>query len=148
MSCIFCQINLKELKAHSIYKGHSCHAILDKFPLSEGHVLVLSKTHVGSVEKLPEAEFTEMWTVAKSVSKAMKSLDSTIKDVHFLINDGPSANQHIPHVHIHIIPRYGWDLGWLPVRFMTRFINPGNYFMKEAKRSKWAGALSEFMSDR
>jgi hypothetical protein len=31
---------------------------------------------------------------------------------------------------------------------MTRFINPGNYFMKEAKRSKWAGALSEFMSDR
>ncbi|GLQ33100.1 HIT family protein [Litoribrevibacter albus] len=142
MSCIFCQINQEQIPSHTIYQDDHCRAIVDKFPLSPGHVIVLSKTHQGSVDDLPETELTAMWSAARRISKAMKAADNSVKDVHFLINDGPAANQHVPHVHLHVIPRYGWDLGMLPVRFMTRFVNPLNHWGRSKESAQWAESLS------
>lgn len=143
MSCIFCQINQEALPAHTVYQDKHCRAIVDKFPLSPGHVIVLSRTHQGSVEYLPDDELTGMWRAAKRIAQAMKQTDSGIKDVHFLINDGPAANQHVPHVHLHVIPRYGWDLGMLPVRFMTRFINPLNHWGRSSASAQWAKSIAD-----
>ncbi|MFC3152507.1 HIT family protein [Litoribrevibacter euphylliae] len=142
MSCIFCQINQGALPAHTVYEDEHCRAIVDKFPLSPGHVIILSKSHQGSVDQLEDSELQGIWQAGRKISQAMKRVDSSIKDVHFLINDGPSANQHVPHVHLHVIPRYGWDLGFLPLRFMTRFLNPLNHWGKDASSRDWAAALS------
>jgi len=142
MSCIFCQINEGRLPTHTVYQDDYCHAIVDKFPLSPGHVIVLSKNHVGSIDALSEDELNAIWRAGRNISRVMKTVDPAIKDVHFLINDGPFANQHVPHVHLHVIPRYGWDLGLLPVRFMTRFVNPLNHWGKDKTSKAWAEAIS------
>lgn len=143
MSCIFCEINQEALPAHTVYRDETSHAIVDKFPLSPGHVIVLSQTHQQSVDDLSEQELQELWSAARRISQAMKQVDSSIKDVHFLINDGPAANQHVPHVHLHVIPRYGWDLGFLPLRFMTRFLNPLNHWGNNGRSAEWARSLNK-----
>lgn len=138
MSCIFCQINQGALPAHAVEVTEHTHAIMDKFPLSPGHIIVLSKTHASTVSALTSDERAALLDAGHRLSGALKKADDRIKDVHFLINDGPMANQHVPHVHLHVIPRYGWDLAKLPYRFMTRFANPLNYLLAEKRLSSWA----------
>jgi len=147
MSCIFCQINEQKLPAFSVYQDEFSHAIVDKFPLSPGHIIVLSKSHEGSIDGLSEQELSAIWKTARKVGQAMKKADAGVKDVHYLINDGTAANQHVPHVHLHVIPRYGWDLGLLPLRFMTRFMNPANYLGKDKSSGQWAAKLAELMTE-
>lgn len=145
MDCVFCQIRDKQLDAHLIAEFSDCFVIMDKFPLNQGHVLVVAKTHAGSMEQLPEHERHHMMDVAVKVTRAMKKASHKIKDVHYLINDGPVANQHVPHVHLHIIPRYGWDLTKLLRRFLTRFIDPIDRLIGDKALAKWCSDIQKHL---
>ncbi len=145
MSCVFCQINRSELPAYTVYRDNDCHGIMDKFPLSPGHVIVLSHSHVGSISELSSQERASLMEAGNKIGLALKATNKKIKDVHYLINDGPEANQHVPHVHLHVIPRYGWDLGLLPYRFLTRFANPLNYVLSDKRLSAWAEEIKSHL---
>ena len=88
-----------------IYQDDECIAILDKYPIDNGHSLVIpKKPH----EKLTDMDVDE---VAQLFSKIPKIANAIIKATNadaFSIaqNNGKAAKQIIPHVHIHIIPRY------------------------------------------
>ncbi|WP_299494399.1 HIT domain-containing protein [uncultured Shewanella sp.] len=146
MTCIFCKINNGVLPCISIYESNDCHVILDKFKLSRGHLLILSKRHKQSITQLTDKERSQLINVASNITLAMKRMDHSIKDVHFLINDGPSAYQHIPHVHLHLIPRYRCDTLYFLINMFTRYINPFNYIINK-KTLTWAKKLSLNIKD-
>ena len=104
-NCIFCDMLDGNLPCHMIYQDDDCIAILDKYPIDNGHSLIITKK---PYEKITDMDVDE---VAKLFSKIPKIANAIIKATNadaFSIaqNNGKAAKQIIPHVHIHIIPRY------------------------------------------
>tara|TARA_B100000745_G_scaffold99485_1_gene63473 strand:- start:16 stop:402 length:387 start_codon:yes stop_codon:yes gene_type:complete len=94
-----------KLSCHMIYEDNDCLVILDKYPIDNGHSLVITKK---PYEKLTDMNPDE---VAKLFSKIPKIANAIIKATNadaFSIaqNNGKAAKQIIAHVHVHIIPRY------------------------------------------
>ena len=103
--CIFCDMIEGKLSCHMIYEDNDCLVILDKYPIDNGHSLVITKK---PYEKLTDMNPDE---VAKLFSKIPKIANAIIKATNadaFSIaqNNGKAAKQIVPHVHVHIIPRY------------------------------------------
>ena len=94
-----------KLSCHLIYEDDDCLVILDKYPIDNGHSLIITKKHS---EKITDMNVDE---VSRLFSKIPKIVNAIIKATNadaFSIaqNNGKAAKQIIPHVHIHIIPRY------------------------------------------
>ena len=83
--------------------------IRDGFPVSPGHTLVIPKRHVGSFFELDQDEIQSMLALLKT---AKVVIDEEFKpdSYNIGINDGPQAGQTVPHVHMHLIPRYQGDV--------------------------------------
>jgi histidine triad (HIT) family protein len=107
--CIFCDILAGQSPASVIHEDALATVILDLFPVSDGHALVISRQHAAQVEGLDRGTLTHMLALAERVMAAQKQLDPSIEAHNLLINDGKVANQHVPHVHLHIIPRRRGD---------------------------------------
>jgi diadenosine tetraphosphate (Ap4A) HIT family hydrolase len=83
-------------------------AIRDGFPISNGHTLIIPKRHVGSFFETTQEEklaLLDLLEKAKSILK--KELNPPSFNIG--INDGKEAGQTVPHLHIHLIPRYEGD---------------------------------------
>ena len=94
-----------KLPSYMIYDDDDCLAILDKYPIDNGHSLIITRQH--------HEKITDMSTddVSRLFSKIPKIINAIIKatgaDAFSIAqNNGKSAKQIIPHVHIHLIPRY------------------------------------------
>ena len=104
MSCIFCKIRDGVAPSYKVYEDEHTLAFLDINPVSDGHILLITREHTQYIEELPEATAEVlMKTMMKIVPPVQRAMNST--DCNILINNGPNAGQLIPHVHIHIIPR-------------------------------------------
>lgn len=102
MECIFCKIKEYELENELSY------AIFDKTPVNEGHMLIIAKRHVQDFFDLTDEERSAMF---KLVCEARKLLDAkhSPDGYNVGVNCGQVAGQSVPHVHIHLIPRYTGD---------------------------------------
>ena len=103
--CIFCDVMDGKLPSYMIYDDDDCLAILDKYPIDKGHSLIITRQH--------HEKITDMSTddVSRLFSKIPKIINAIIKatgaDAFSIAqNNGKSAKQIIPHVHVHLIPRY------------------------------------------
>lgn len=85
-------------------------AFMDIYPLGEGHVLVIPKSHACRLEELDNATQSHLFDVANRIIEAQRRAGYGTEGTNLLINDGKAANQTIPHVHIHLIPRKRGDL--------------------------------------
>jgi diadenosine tetraphosphate (Ap4A) HIT family hydrolase len=103
--CSFCTLPASRIW----FEGETCRVIKDAFPITNGHTLVLPKRHVQSLFELEENELHEIYKLLK---KARNTLIDELGCDGFNvgINDGVSAGQTVPHVHIHLIPRLIGDL--------------------------------------
>jgi diadenosine tetraphosphate (Ap4A) HIT family hydrolase len=79
-------------------------AIVDAFPVSEGHILVVPKKHVASLYDLSPSEQAALWQLAGEV-RAYISERLHPDGFNVGINDGQAAGQTVMHAHIHVIPR-------------------------------------------
>ena len=84
------------------------YVIRDGYPISPGHTLVIPRRHVGSFFEISEAERAAMLAL---LDQAKAELDATQAPAGYNIgiNDGPAAGQTVPHLHLHLIPRYPGD---------------------------------------
>ena len=80
----------------------------DAFPISPGHTLVIPRRHTGSLFDLNDAERNALFAL---IDQAKQQIDAEFcPDGYNLgINDGPAAGQTVPHLHVHLIPRYLGD---------------------------------------
>lgn len=110
IGCIFCRIIKGEVFAHRVFENKRILAFLDMHPLSKGHTLVIPKCHVAQLEELnfedAGALFKSIYELVSKIQDAVNAPSSTIA-----INNGVESGQEIPHVHVHIIPRFKNDGG-------------------------------------
>lgn len=103
--CPFCTIP----KDRIIAAGKLAFVIEDGFPISPGHTLIIPCRHVGSWFQATPEERVEMLAL---LDARKTDLDRNLNpdDYNIGINDGPAAGQTIPHLHIHLIPRFRGDV--------------------------------------
>lgn len=104
--CLFCNFEKFEVVGEN---DHS-YAILDKFPVTELHTLVISKKHYDTVFELPSPELESIFYLAKECREIILEKDSSVQGFNFGSNSGEVAGQKIHHVHFHLIPRREGDI--------------------------------------
>jgi diadenosine tetraphosphate (Ap4A) HIT family hydrolase len=103
--CPFCNLP----KERVWFDSQDSLAILDGFPLTPGHTLVIPKRHVVSVFELPQEELNHLSVVVTKVRKILKAKYQP-DAFNIGINDGLAAGQTVTHAHIHVIPRKAGDV--------------------------------------
>ena len=105
MGCIFCDILSGNRDGHILYEDESHVAFLDKYPIDVGHSLVIPRKHHERITDMNPKDVGNLFEIVPKIAKAI--LDAAGADAFSLgQNNGRAAKQIIPHVHIHIIPRY------------------------------------------
>ena len=94
-----------KLSCHMIYQDDDCISILDKYPIDNGHSLVITKKPYKKIIDMDVDEVAKLFSKIPKIAKAI--IRATNADAFSIAqNNGKAAKQIIPHVHIHIIPRY------------------------------------------
>jgi ATP adenylyltransferase len=122
--CFLCEASRDEDDAKSlvIYRGRSCFVILNRYPYSNGHIMIAPYRHVGRVADLGDDELLEM---VKLLKLSISALESEYKPDGFNVglNLGRAAGAGLEeHIHLHVVPRWVGDTNFMPVLADTKVI--------------------------
>lgn len=104
-ACPFCSID-DQIQ----YETKNALAILDKYPVTRYHTLIIPKRHVDSFFNMNLDEYSDCIYLMKVVKSTLSKLDPTISGFNMGVNDGYDAGQTVNHCHIHLIPRRSGDV--------------------------------------
>ena len=104
-ACPFCTLPASRIQAEDV------HAVLirDAYPVSPGHSLIIPKRHVGSYFEATDAERAAMQALLFEAKRRVGA-EFRPQGYNIGINDGAAAGQTVPHLHMHLIPRYAGDV--------------------------------------
>lgn len=110
MECLFCKIISGEVPSSKVYEDELVYAFLDIAPSSSGHTLIMPKKHI---ERFNDMSPDDVASLFKAVNKIAKAVEKGVSadGSNIGLNNGKVAGQEVPHVHIHLIPRYEGDGG-------------------------------------
>jgi histidine triad (HIT) family protein len=106
--CVFCKIRDGQIPSAKVYEDERTFAIMDINPLNPGHTLVIIKTHEPTLFDVDTADLVAAVTAAKRVARALR--DALKPDgINMMQANGAAAFQSVPHLHLHLIPRFVRD---------------------------------------
>lgn len=115
-NCIFCKISEKspEVLNLSIYQGKTVTITLNLYPYNPGHLMIFPNRHVEDIRNLKEEEEQE---ISRLTKVCMNVLDELYAPQGYNIgyNIGKSSGASISHIHLHIVPRFPNELGFIDV---------------------------------
>jgi histidine triad (HIT) family protein len=103
--CVFCKIISGEIPSEKIYEDNDFMAFLDVNPRSEGHSLIIPKQHVITLADMPSDKIDGLFKTVQLISKISVSKLGA-KGFTIGSNNGIASGQVVPHLHVHVIPRY------------------------------------------
>jgi histidine triad (HIT) family protein len=106
--CVFCSIIEGHLPIAEVYQDDNFLVLMDKYPINIGHTLVIPKMHYDNLLLMPPAEVGRLYSLVTMISEPIVA---SVNADGFNVgqNNGIAANQIVPHVHVHIIPRFKPD---------------------------------------
>lgn len=115
-ACIFCAImrsGESDEARHVLWTGRFTAAILNAYPYSPGHVMVLPIRHVRELEELEPEEAVELWRAVHDSVAAVKAAYRP-EGLNLGVNLGRAAGAGIPdHLHVHVVPRWIADTNFM-----------------------------------
>lgn len=106
--CIFCKIAAGEIPATVVYEDEEILVFMDIGPIIKGHALVIPRKHYDPVTETPDDILAALHLRAKRVAQAqMNALGAD--GVNIMQNNGKASGQEVPHIHVHVIPRFNGD---------------------------------------
>lgn len=106
--CLFCNISNEKIDSSKIYDDKDVMAVLDINPATKGHCLVFLREHFQFLGEIPEEKIGKLFSVVNRVSsKLIEKLKSS--GVNVFIANGAGAGQVVPHIVVHVIPRFEDD---------------------------------------
>ncbi len=122
--CVFCDA-VKEnddAKTRIVCRGEYCFVILNTFPYTPGHVMVVPYAHLDDLEKLPTATANEMMALSQRMETVLRELYHP-DGINLGMNIGKAAGAGIAgHVHMHVLPRWVADSNFMSVVAETRVL--------------------------
>jgi ATP adenylyltransferase len=125
--CIFCRFPKQEPeqdRANLILERHgSVFVIMNRYPYSNGHLMVVPYSHLDAIEKLQKAVREELFEVVAELAARIKQVLSA-EGLNIGMNLGKCAGAGIAeHLHVHLVPRWSGDTNFMPVLDETRVIS-------------------------
>lgn len=106
MDCIFCKINNGEIPSYTVYEDEIVRVMMDISPVSNGHMLIIPKTHYTSLEDISLDTLTHIMGIAKKMYSLLKE-KLNVDGITLCQNN--DYGQEVKHYHLHLIPRYKGD---------------------------------------
>jgi len=117
--CVFCGIVAGTVPAWKVAENDRAVAFLTLGPVAEGHSLVVPRRHVTVLEELTSDDLPALWTLVQEVSRRLRAAGFAT-GTNVIVASGRAAEQEVPHLHVHVVPRKegdGLDLnGWWGLR--------------------------------
>ena len=108
MDCIFCKIAAGEIPSVRVYEDDRVLAFMDINPISKGHLLIIPKAHAATIYEITENDFLAVMSATHKLAAAVKKALNP-DGINLLQLNGRAANQVVPHLHMHIVPRWSGD---------------------------------------
>lgn len=141
--CVFCRIlgsGLPDEETFVVWRDERVAALLNAYPYTSGHLMVLPVRHLGELDELTDDESADLWAAGRDAVRAVKKAYSP-GGVNLGANLGPAAGAGIPgHLHLHVLPRWAGD-----TNFMTSVADAR--VLPEALSTTWR-KLREAWADR
>ncbi len=136
MECLFCKIIAGHIPCVKVYEDDQTLAFMDINPRSDGHCLIVPKTHTATFFDIQESDLAAVMATAKKVALAIKESLTPDGMIIFQLN-GRVAMQIVDHYHLHLVPRWendGVDL--------THGLKPGDMEKIKALGEKISAVLT------
>ena len=108
-NCPFCKILKGELPSTLVYSDEICTTLMDIQPFNPGHLLVIPNEHISGFSDLPTETGKHIFGIAQKLAQALKTSGILSDGINLFLADGKAAMQEVPHLHLHIIPRFEGD---------------------------------------
>ena len=121
--CVFCTAAAADdREALVVHRAAHNFVILNRYPYTSGHVMVVPYAHLGSIENLPAPALTEMMTLARDAVRHLREVYRP-EGWNLGMNLGQSAGAGIAgHVHMHVLPRWTGDTSFMTTASETRVV--------------------------
>lgn len=122
--CIFCRFP-EEGEEHDrknlvVHRSERSFTVLNRYPYSSGHVMVIPRAHVAELEQLSPEEFHDLHEELRRASRVLRTVYRP-EGLNVGMNLGPAAGAGIAdHLHYHLVPRWVGDTNYMPVMADTR----------------------------
>ncbi len=113
--CIFCRIQRGEEAERVLAREDLAYVVLNRYPYSPGHVLVIPSRHVGDLEAVGDDEILALQRLLQRSVKALRE-EYAPHGFNIGMNLGRVAGAGVPdHLHWHVVPRWSADTSFMPV---------------------------------
>jgi ATP adenylyltransferase len=120
-----------------LWRGPTCFALLNLYPYTAGHLMVLPQRAVAELEDLTEVEHIELWSAVRAAVVALKAAFSC-DAVNVGVNLGAAAGgSQSDHLHVHCVPRWEGDANFIAVAAETRVLPISLGEAAERLRAAW-----------
>lgn len=122
-ACIFCALpKLPDPEAKIVHRGEHCFIILNSFPYTSGHLMIVPFAHLDELSKLPEPAAAEMMSLSQRMERVLRQVYSP-DGINLGMNIGRAAGAGVAgHVHMHVLPRWVGDTNFMTVTGETRVL--------------------------
>lgn len=121
--CVFCYIGShpkEDEKLHVLYRDEYCFIVMNKYPYTPGHFMIIPHMHTDSLEELDEAVWLHMSALAQKGVRMLKE-GFGAHGVNLGMNLGSAAGAGIAeHIHLHLVPRWRGDTNFITTIGHTR----------------------------
>jgi ATP adenylyltransferase len=120
--CIFCDALAAkdDSKTHIVFRGEKNFIILNRYPYTSGHVMIVPYAHVADLSAADPGTLAEMMTIAQRVQSALERAYHP-QGYNLGMNLGRSAGAGVTgHLHLHVLPRWAGDANFMTVVGETR----------------------------
>lgn len=121
--CIFCDApKHSDEESRIVYRGTTCYIILNTFPYTNGHVMIVPYAHLDELQKLPGESAQEMMSLSQRMESVLRRLYKP-DGINLGMNIGKAAGAGIAgHIHMHVLPRWVADANFISVIGETRVL--------------------------
>ena len=120
--CVFCaKPGLgDDREALIVHRGERCFVILNLYPYTSGHLMVMPFEHIGRLQDVEPAVTAEMMDLAQQAMRRMEAVYSP-EGFNVGLNQGRVAGAGVDgHIHLHVVPRWAGDNNYMPILADTR----------------------------
>jgi ATP adenylyltransferase len=140
VGCVLCNVlDPKDGEvSYEVHRGEHCSVVLNRYPYTNGHVLVLPHSHVAQMDELAAAESAEVWRYLQLSTAAIQRAYEP-GGINLGANIGSAAGAGIPdHLHFHVLPRWRGDTNFMTSIADSRVIPESLESSAERLRAAWA----------
>lgn len=133
---------LPDTETHIVHRGPLTFAIMNAFPYSVGHTLILPYREIADLEELTSAETAELWA---SVTTAVATVKQVMRPggVNVGVNLGEPAGGSVrQHLHVHVVPRWNGDANFMTATANTRTLPEALPDTAAKLRAAWPAPLA------